>query len=77
MSLNEKTYKVKICGTTSIRDAQMAADAGADYLGVLVHVLGSERSLTIDQALAIAESSQIPVVVLLSGMGVEDIYPFL
>jgi phosphoribosylanthranilate isomerase len=73
MNLNEKTYKVKICGTTSVRDAQMAADAGADYLGVLVDVPGSERSLTIDEALAIVESSRIPVVVLLSGKGVEDI----
>ena len=73
MGGNWKTYKVKICGTTSITDAQMAADAGADYLGVLVDVPGSERSLTINQALAIAESSQIPVVVLLSGKGVEDI----
>ena len=73
MGLNEKVYKVKICGTTSARDAQMAVDAGADYLGVLVDVPGSERSLTIDRALTVAESSRIPVVVLLSGKGVDDI----
>ena len=73
MYRNEKTYKVKICGTTSVRDAQMAADAGADYLGVLVDVPGSERSLKLDQAKVIAESSRIPVVVLLSGKSVEDI----
>jgi len=73
MNFNQKTYKVKICGTTSIKDAQMAADAGADYLGVLVDVPGSERSLTIDKAKAVAEASSIPVVVLLSGKGVEDI----
>ena len=73
MRSNEKIHKVKICGTTSIQDAQMAADAGADYLGVLVDVPGSERSLMIDQALAIVESSRIPVVVLLSGKGVEGI----
>lgn len=73
MGLNEKVYKVKICGTTSVRDAQMAVDAGADYLGVLVDVPGSERSLTIDRALAIAEASRIPVVILLSGKGVDDI----
>jgi len=73
MGLNEKVYKVKICGTASVRDAQMAVDAGADYLGVLVDVPGSERSLTIDQALTIAEASRIPVVVLLSGKGVDDI----
>jgi tRNA threonylcarbamoyl adenosine modification protein YjeE len=73
MELNEKAYKVKICGTTSVRDAQMAVDAGADYLGVLVDVPGSERSLTIDRALTIAEATRIPVVVLLSGKGVDDI----
>lgn len=73
ISSDEKTYKVKICGTTSVKDAQMAADAGADYLGVLVDVFGSERSLTIDKAKAVAESSRIPVVVLLSGKGVEEI----
>jgi phosphoribosylanthranilate isomerase len=73
MKLNEKTYKVKFCGTTSVRDAQMAVDAGADYLGVLVDVPGSERSLTLDQAMEIAESCEIPVAVLLSGKSVEDI----
>ena len=73
MKQNKKTYKVKICGTTSIRDAQMAVDAGADYLGVLVDVPGSERSQSLDQAVAIAESCQIPVVTLLSGKSVEDI----
>jgi len=71
--LNKKTYKVKICGTTSARDAQMAVDAGADYLGVLVDVPGSERSLTLDQAMAVAESCEIPVAVLLSGKSVEEI----
>lgn len=73
MKLSEKTYKVKLCGTTSVRDAQIAADAGADYLGVLVDVAGSERSRTLDQAIAIAEASEIPVVTLLSGMAVEGI----
>ena len=73
LNYGEKIYKVKICGTTSVRDAQMAADGGADYLGVLVDVPYSERSRTLDQALAIAKASQIPVVVLLSGMSVENI----
>lgn len=71
--LIEKTYKVKICGTTSIRDAQMAADAGADYLGVLVNVAGSERSLTPDQALPVIKSSKIPVVMLLSSMDTDGV----
>lgn len=66
-------YKVKICGTTSIEDAHMAIDAGADYLGVLVNVPISERSLTIEQAEAIVESSKIPVLILLYGLNTDDI----
>ncbi len=41
---------VKICGTTSIKDAKLAADYGAEYFGVVVEVDFSPRSLTIDQA---------------------------
>lgn len=68
-----KTYKVKICGTTSVEDARMAIDAGADYLGVLVNVPISERSLTIEQAKAITESSKIPVLILLYGLNTDEI----
>ncbi|MGQ9610532.1 MAG: phosphoribosylanthranilate isomerase [bacterium] len=68
-----KKYKVKICGTTSIEDARMAIDAGADYLGVLVNVPISERSLTIEQAKAIVASLEIPVLILLYGLNVIDI----
>jgi phosphoribosylanthranilate isomerase len=73
MNWIEKTYKVKICGTTSIKDAQMAVEAGADYLGVLVDVPISERSLTIDRARAIVESSGIPVLILLMGKDADGI----
>ena len=41
---------VKICGTTSIKDAELAAEHGADYFGVVVEVDFSPRSLTIDEA---------------------------
>jgi phosphoribosylanthranilate isomerase len=41
---------VKICGTTSIEDARLAADHDAEYFGVVVEVDFSPRSLTIDQA---------------------------
>jgi tRNA threonylcarbamoyl adenosine modification protein YjeE len=68
-----KKYKVKICGTTSVESAKMAVDAGADYLGVLVNVGISERSLNIEQAKIVAESSNIPVMTLLYNMSVDDI----
>ena len=57
-------FKVKICGTTSIADARMAADAGADYSGVVVEVPFSERSVPIDCAAEIARQTPIPTVVL-------------
>lgn len=61
----ERLYKVKICGTTSVEDAKMAVDAKADYLGILVDVPISERSLTVEKAKEIIQSSSIPVLVLL------------
>ena len=45
-----KNCGVKICGTTNLDDAELAARYGADYFGVVVEVDFSPRSLTIDQA---------------------------
>lgn len=56
--------KVKICGTTSVADAHMAADAGADYSGVVVEVAFSERSVSIDSAAEITRQTPIPTVIL-------------
>ena len=56
--------KIKICGTTSIADARMAADAGADYSGVVVEVPFSERSVPINSAAEIARQTQISTVIL-------------
>ena len=55
--------KVKICGTTSLADAQMAVDAGADYCGVVLEVPFSERSVPIDTAAEIARQISIPTVI--------------
>ena len=56
--------KIKICGTTSVTDAQMAADAGADYSGVVVEVPFSERSVPINSAAEIARQTPISTVIL-------------
>lgn len=49
------SVRVKICGITSIADAQLAVDAGADALG-LVFYEPSPRAVTIDQAAEIARA---------------------
>ena len=71
---SKQSCKVKICGTTSIHDACLAADAGADYSGVLVDVASSERSLNTKQAVEIANASPIPTVLLLYNRTTTDIH---
>ena len=56
--------KVKICGTTSAADAQMAVDSGADYSGVVVDVHFSERAVSIDDAAEIVQQTSISTVIL-------------
>ena len=48
-----KGVKVKICGVTSVEDARLVAQAGADYIGVIIEVDASPRRLSIAQALQI------------------------
>ena len=69
----ESHCNVKICGITSVHDAQLAADAGADYVGVLVDVAVSERTRSATQASEIAKSSPIPPVILLYNRTTSDI----
>ena len=69
----ESCCSVKICGITSIHDARLAADAGADYAGVLVDVAVSERTRTAAQAVEIASQSPIPTVLLLYNRTTSDI----
>ena len=69
----ESRCKVKICGITSTHDACLAADAGADYAGILVDVAASERTLTTTQAVEIASDSPISAVLLLYNRTTTDI----
>jgi phosphoribosylanthranilate isomerase len=52
------SVRVKICGLTSIEDAQHASDAGADFLG-LIFVPGTPRVLTVEQARAIMDGVRL------------------
>jgi phosphoribosylanthranilate isomerase len=69
----ESRCSVKICGITSIHDARLAAEAGADYVGVLVDVAVSERTRSASQASEIANGSPIPTVLLLYNRTTSDI----
>jgi len=44
-----RPVRVKICGLTRAEDARTAADAGADYLGVIL-TAGFGRSVSVDEA---------------------------
>lgn len=50
-----KAIRVKICGITSVADAQLAVEAGADAIGMVFYP-SSPRAVTIDQARLIAQS---------------------
>jgi len=59
-------FPVKICGITREEDADKAAEAGADYIGILIHVPASPRNLTLQRARSISMISKIPVVALIA-----------
>jgi phosphoribosylanthranilate isomerase len=49
-------FFVKICGVTTLGDAQAAVDAGANAIGLILAT--SPRQLTLERALAIAEATK-------------------
>jgi phosphoribosylanthranilate isomerase len=64
---------IKICGVTNVADASMIAEAGADYLGVLVNVTRSPRSVTVEKAKKIFSSVKIPTVLLTFDLASEQV----
>jgi phosphoribosylanthranilate isomerase len=56
----DDAYFVKICGVTSLGDANAAIDAGASAIGL--NLATSSRHLSLDRALAIAEATRGRVV---------------
>ena len=56
---------IKICGITRNSYAKAAANAKADYIGVIVDIKESPRNLSLKNAAEIIKSSPIPSVVLL------------
>ncbi len=63
-----KVCRVKICGITSLNDARLAADAGADYIGMIIDVPFSPRSLDLNEAVSIFASAPLPAVALVHQM---------
>ena len=53
---------LKICGTTSLLDAQLAARAGADALGIIVRHPKSPRHVEIEAARALSAGAKVPIV---------------
>ena len=51
-----RATRIKICGITSIEMAQVAMDAQADAIGLVVDVSNSPRCLSLEQANAIAKT---------------------
>jgi phosphoribosylanthranilate isomerase len=53
MPISDRIPRVKICGITNMEDAQVAVEAGADYLGFIFYT-PSKRSVSVSDARRIA-----------------------
>ena len=61
---SQRNIKTKVCGITTVEDAHLVAEAGADYIGVIIEVDFSPRRLSVEQARPICKQSTLPVVML-------------
>lgn len=71
------SFLTKICGITNVNDALMVADAGADYLGVLVNVECSPRSVNPNTAKQFVSVSSIPVIMLTFNHPIDQVLEFV
>ena len=69
--------KVKICGITSLEDACLAAELGADYVGVIIEVAFSPRTMSVNDAVPIFIAAPLPVVALVHQMKPERLQELL
>jgi phosphoribosylanthranilate isomerase len=67
------TCSIKICGITGADDARMVSECSIDYLGVLVNVRQSPRSVGIEAASEIIAASKVPVLVLAYDHCIDDL----
>lgn len=76
------TVQVKICGITSSDDACVAAQAGADFIGVIVEINESPRSVPRETARRIISAVTAPVVLVVEKnhaeavQMAEELHPF-
>jgi len=56
---------VKICGITHPDDASIAAGLGADFVGIIVEIDGSPRSVCVEEAAHIISCAAVPAIILL------------
>lgn len=54
--MTARATRIKICGISSIQMAEIAIEAGADMIGLMVNVPTSPRNLSIDKAREIAKA---------------------
>lgn len=54
--------KIKVCGNTSAADLALAAEAGADFAGLILDVPDSPRSLPTERAAELAAEAPLPLV---------------
>jgi phosphoribosylanthranilate isomerase len=71
--VNTNQPLIKICGTTSVQDAQLAAAAGAHYLGIIVDFPPSPRHIALPDAQEITRDASLPIVAVTVNQSLEQL----